>query len=269
MKKMMPETRLENWGTGSPYERYVGRWSRSVASQFLSWLDVPTAQVWGDIGCGTGALAEAILLSTKPASVFAVDRSQGFIMEAKRHISDHRTQFAVADAAALPWKSATCNIVVSGLVLNFVPDALAMVREMVRVAKANGKVAAYVWDYAGGMQMMRLFWDAAIEVSPDDAKLDQAERFPLCQPEPLMALFRNVGLHSPVVHAIEISTVFKDFDDYWSPFLGKQGAAPAYLASLEDEKRNRIREILRERLVSSADGSIALSARAWAVWGTV
>ncbi len=265
----MSETRMENWGTGSPYKRYVGRWSRSVASQFLTWLDLPSAQICGDIGCGTGALVEAILTSAEPTSIFAIDRSQGFISEAKHNITDQRVQFELADAVALPLKSATCNITVSGLVLNFVPDALALVREMVRVTKSNGSVAAYVWDYAGGMQMMRMFWDAAIEVNPDDARLDQAERFPPCQPEPLLALFRDAGLNSPVVRAIEIPTVFKDFDDFWSPFLGRQGAAPTYLVSLENEKRTRIREVLRTRLVPSADGSIALSASAWAVHGTV
>lgn len=265
----MPETRMENWGTGSPYERYVGRWSRSVASQFLTWLDLPSGQVWGDVGCGTGALVEAILTSAEPTSIFANDRSQGFISEAKRNITDQRVLFELADAGALPWRSATCNVTVSGLVLNFVPDVLAMLREMVRVTKSEGRVAAYVWDYAGGMQMMRMFWDAAIEVNPEDAALDQAERFPLCQPEPLMTLFREAGLSSPEVRAIEIPTVFKDFDDYWSPFLGKQGVAPTYLASLGSEKRARIREVLRARLISSADGSIALSARAWAVQGIV
>ena len=142
-------------------------------------------------------------------------------------------------------------------------------REMMRVMRPGGKVAAYVWDYSGGMQMMRHFWDAAIEMNPDDAKLDEARRFPLCQPEPLTALFREVGLNSVAVRAIEIPTVFRDFDDYWLPFIGKQGAAPTYLASLDNARRDRIREALRARLAVSADGSISLMARAWAVRGRV
>jgi hypothetical protein len=175
----------------------------------------------------------------------------------------------VADASALPWANASCNATVSGLVLNFVSDAVAMTQEMVRVTRPGGKVAAYVWDYSGGMEMMRHFWDAAIAVNPEDAALDQAERFPLCRPEPLRLLFRDAGLSSLTVHAIDIPTVFQDFDDYWIPFLGKQGAAPTYLASLDTEKRDRIREVLRSRLVFSANGSIALSARAWAIQGRV
>ncbi len=119
------------------------------------------------------------------------------------------------------------------------------------------------------MQMMRHFWDAATAMNPDDAKLDEAERFPLCQPESLTALFREVGLNAVAVRAIQIRTVFRDFDDDWLPFLGKQGAAPTYLASLDDVRRDRIREALRARLAVAADGSISLMARAWAVQGVV
>jgi trans-aconitate methyltransferase len=265
----MSEPAKEAWDSGSPYERYVGRWSRRVAREFLAWLRIPAGQTWGDVGCGTGALAESILALNEPSSVLAIDRSEGLLAEARRAIADQRARFEQADASALPWPSATCDATVSGLVLNFVPDPIAMAREMVRVTRPKGTVAAYVWDYSGGMQMMRYFWDAAIELSPGDTALDQAERFPLCQPEPLQTLFRDAGLSSVAVRAIEIPTVFQDFDDYWEPFLGKQGAAPTYLATLDGEARDRIREALRARLLPSADGSIVLSARAWAARGTV
>jgi len=214
-------------------------------------------------------VASTILALAEPSSVLASDRSEGFLAEAQRTITDRRARFEAADATALPWASAACDVTVSGLVLNFVADAAAMLREMVRVTRPKGRVAVYVWDYAGGMQMMRQFWDAAAEVSPMETALDEAERFPLCQPEPLEALFRDAGLNSIEVRPIEIPTVFRDFDDYWIPFLGEQGPAPTYLASLDGERRDRIREVLRARLVPSADGSIALSARAWAVQGTV
>jgi hypothetical protein len=108
----------------------------------------------------------------------------------------------------------------------------------------------------------------AVELNPTDSILDQAERHPICRPEPLAALFRAAGLTSVSVRIIEIPTVFRDFDDYWMPFLGKQGAAPAYLASLDGKSRSRIRDALKSRLVPAADGSIAMTARAWAVRGT-
>jgi hypothetical protein len=144
-----------------------------------------------------------------------------------------------------------------------------MARAMVRVTKPGGRVAAYVWDYAGGMQMIRHFWDAAVAVNPDDAKLDQGDRFPICQPEPLRALFEGAGLRSVLVRAIEIPTVFQDFDDYWNPFLGRQGSAPAYLASVSDDAREKIRAHLKARLAPAHGERIELMARAWAVKGLV
>jgi SAM-dependent methyltransferase len=269
MENKMSERAREAWGSGGPYELYVGRWSRKVASEFLAWLGVSSSQTWADVGCGTGALVDGILATAEPQAILAIDRSKGFVAAARSSIPDQRVRLVVAEATALPWASASCAAAVSGLVLNFVPDAAAMVREMVRVTRPSGQVAAYVWDYGGGMEMMRHFWDAAVEVSPADAALDEAERFPLCQPEPLKALFRDVGLTAVAVRSIAVPTVFRDFDDYWTPFLGKQGPAPTYVTSLDRETRDRLREILRARLVAAADGSITLTAQAWAVQGIV
>jgi SAM-dependent methyltransferase len=265
----MPDQALETWNSSHPYERYVGRWSRLVAHEFVSWLAIPSGQTWADVGCGTGALVAAILAQSEPSSVLAIDRSETFIAVSRHTIADPRAQFDVRDATALPWARASCDVTVSGLVLNFVPDANAMIREMVWVTRPNGRIAAYVWDYVGGMQMMRYFWDAARDVTPADAGLDQAERFPLCQPEPLATLFQDAGLCSVSVRAIEVPTVFQDFDDYWSPFLGRQGAAPTYLATVAPQTRDRIRELLRARLVPARDEAIALTATAWAIQGTV
>ncbi len=265
----MSEPPKESWGSGDAYELWVGRWSRIVGEAFVDWLAIPPGQTWGDVGCGTGALAGCILGRSDPAGVLGVDRSEAYVCEAQNRVGDARARFEVGDACALPWTTATCDVTVSGLVLNFVPDSDAMVHEMVRVTRPGGRVAAYVWDYAGGMQMIRHFWDVALELNRGDAQLDQAERFPLCQPGPLEQLFQRVGLISVSVRAIDVPTVFRDFEDYWRPFLGKQGAAPTYLATLRDDTRDRIRDTLRTRLVPSADGSIAMTARAWAVQGSV
>ena len=265
----MNEKPKENWGSAAPYERYVGRWSRKVAREFIEWISMPAGGAWADVGCGTGALVECILANCEPSSVAAVDKAEGFIAEARRNVTDSRVSFETADATILPLRQATFDAAVSGLVLNFVSDHKAMASEMARVTKPGGKVAAYVWDYGSGMEMMRHFWDGAVAVSPHDSKLDQAERFPICQPEPLQALFRDIGLSSISCRAIDIPTVFRDFEDYWNPFLGKQGAAPTYLASVDDSTRERIRALLESRLVPSADGKIALNARAWAVQGIV
>jgi SAM-dependent methyltransferase len=259
----------ETWASGGAYEQYVGRWSRKVAKEFLAWLQLSPGQTWGDVGCGSGALVDSILAGHDPKAVIAIDQSAGFIAEARRRIDDRRVRFEVGDAMALSWPNASCDATVSGLVLNFVSDPATMTREMARVTRPGGKVAAYVWDYARGMQMMRHFWDVAIELNPDDSTLDEAKRFPLCQSEPLKLLFHEAGLTSISVRPIDILTVFGDFDDFWRPFLGKQGPAPTYLASLSEEMRERIRDALKARLVASPDGSIAMTARAWAVQGTV
>jgi ubiquinone/menaquinone biosynthesis C-methylase UbiE len=138
MESMMGEQAHETWDSGSPYERYVGRWSRSVAREFLAWLGIPSGQTWGDVGCGTGALVECILSLAEPASVLAIDRSEALLAEAQRTITDPRVRFELADATALPWARAACDVTVFGLVLNFVPVPLAMVREMVRATRPKG-----------------------------------------------------------------------------------------------------------------------------------
>lgn len=263
----MSEKAREHWGAAVPYERYVGRWSRKIAGEFLAWISVPAGAAWADVGFGTGALLESILTQCEPKSIVGFDKADGFVSAARRNITDPRVSFEKADATALPWDAGTFDVTVSALVLNFVSDPEAMTSEMARVTKAGGRVAHYVWDYGRGMEMMRHFWDAAITVSPNDSKLDQAERFPICQMEPLQALFRDVGLKSVSCRAIDIPTVFLNFDDYWNPFLGNQGAAPTYLASVDGATRENIRALLESRLVPSADGKIALTAGAWAVQG--
>jgi trans-aconitate methyltransferase len=265
----MSRPATEAWDSSHAYEQYVGRWSRKVAAEFLRWLAPARHLSWADIGCGTGAVTSAILAACEPASVRGVDSSAGFVDQARQRIPAPVARFETGDATRLPWESGACDVAVSGLVLNFVPDHEAMAREMVRVTKPGGRVAAYVWDYAGGMQMMRHFWDAAIAVSPDDARLDQAERFPVCQPRPLQALFERVRLRSVAVRAIEIATVFPSFEDYWRPFLGRTGAAPTYLTSLTEEVRQRIRRHLETALAPAGAGPITLIARAWAVQGMV
>jgi hypothetical protein len=139
---------------------------------------------------------------------------------------------------------------------------------MRRVAAPSGTVAAYVWDYAEGMRLMRAFWDAAAALDPAAASLDEGRRFPLCRPEPLARLFAAAGLREVATRAIDVPTVFRDFDDYWDPFLGGQGPAPAYCVGLAEDARTALRERLRTSLPVAPDGRIRLTARAWAVRGT-
>jgi SAM-dependent methyltransferase len=256
------------WAVGAAYEAYVGRWSRLVAREFVPWLRVSANGVWVDVGCGTGALVEEILSSASPRQVEGVDSSDGFIANNQRRIVDRRASFRVGDARALPQRDESADAVVSGLVLNFVQEPSQAVREMRRVARpGTGVVAAYVWDYGDRMDLMRYFWQAAVELDPDAKALDEGRRFPMCWSDPLRKIFSDAGLEQVEVRAIDVPTRFRDFDDYWSPFLGGQGPAPAYAMSLSEERRARLRERVRAALPVAADGSIDLLARAWAVRG--
>ena len=257
----------DNWASGDLYEPYVGRWSRQVAKGFLKWLDVPSQRRWLDVGCGTGALSQTILDICDPQAVKGIDRSDGFVSYARANVIDPHTTFEVGDAQSLPVDSETYDAAVSGLVLNFVPAPEKMISEMKRAVKKDGVVAVYVWDYAGEMQMMRQFWDAALALDPAVADLDESPRFPICNPNALQALFQGLGLKQAETRAIDVETHFKDFDDYWNPFLGGQGPAPTYAMSLSEEKRIKLRDQIRANLPIAADGSIPLIARAWAARG--
>lgn len=263
----MPSDRKDTWAAGDLYEPYVGRWSRLVARDFLDWLAVPPGRNWLDVGCGTGALSQTILQRAQPRSVKGIDPSAGFVAHAAAHVVDPRAAFEVADAQSLPLEAAAFDAAVSGLVLNFVPNPATAVAEMRRVVRRGGIVAAYVWDYADGMQLMRHFWDAAAALDPAAAKLDEGVRFPLCREAPMAALLESAGLDRIETRAIDVPTRFRDFDDYWNPFLGGQGPAPTYAMSLAEDKRAALRERIRAGLPIASDGSIALVARAWAVRG--
>jgi SAM-dependent methyltransferase len=238
-----------------------------VAREFLGWLAVPSGGRWLDVGCGTGALTEIILSVAAPDEVVGMDPSPAFVAFARDQVKDPRVRFDIGDARALRADPATFDAVVAGLVLNFVPEPGEAVAEMARVARPDGTVAAYVWDYAEGMQMIRHFWDAAGALDPGARELDEGSRFTLCRPDPLADLFRRAGLDNVEVRAIDIPTVFRDFDDYWSPFLAGQAPAPAYAMSLSQERRTMLRDRIRASLPTNTKGEHHLTARAWAVRG--
>ncbi len=188
----------EVWASGAAYEPYVGRWSRLVAPEFLRWLAIRHGARWVDVGCGTGAVVEAILRQADPSEVVGIDPSAAYVEYAQAHIIDPRARFEVGSASALPLDDAQVDAVVTGLVLNFVPDAVQALAEMVRVTRPGGTVGAYVWDYAGQMQLMRQFWDAAGALDPRARELDEGCASPCaarsrcrpCSPEPAWPMCR-------------------------------------------------------------------------------
>jgi ubiquinone/menaquinone biosynthesis C-methylase UbiE len=249
------------------YEGYVGRWSRLVAPQFIDWLEIAPERAWLDVGAGTGILTQAILDKASPTKVIAVDLSPEFIELARQNVQDARVEFRVEDAAKIAYESPQFDVAVAGLVLNFVPDPKQATQNMTQAVKAGGTVAAYVWDYGGQMEMMRHFWDAATKVDHSASEMEAGQRFEICRPENLRALFESVDLKAVDAIPIDIQTPFQNFDDYWLPFLGAQGSVSKYLRGLNDQTLNAIRDQLQRQLPTTEDGKIPLVARAWAVKG--
>jgi hypothetical protein len=182
---------------------------------------------------------------------------------AERELKDGRARFLLSDAARLPY--GPFDAVVSGLVLDAVPDAAAAVAAMRASASRDGLIAAYVWDY-DSVELMRYFWEAAADLYPEAAGR-AGSACPRPGPEGLGGLWREAGLAEVSSTTIDIETVFADFSDYWRPFLGGQGPAPAYCMSLDETRRAALREHLRKKLPVASDGSIPLTARAQAVSG--
>jgi SAM-dependent methyltransferase len=244
----------------------MGRWSRRIGGAFLEWLAAAKGGNWLDVGCGTGALTETIGLCAHPGSVIGCDPAESFVAYAREHVRVANTSFHVAGTTDLPRHDAGFDVIVSGLALNFLPDPLAAVRVMRERLNPEGVVAAYVWDYEAGLEFVRCFWDAAVAGDPAAALLDEGARFPLCREPALRSLFQEAGLSTVETARLEISTKFEDFEDYWAPFLGGTGPAPAYVSSLRESDRGALQDRLRRRL-APAGGPVHLRARAWAVRG--
>ena len=263
---MAEAQRHDAWQAGDSYDVYMGRWSRQVAPRFLEWLNLEDGLDWLEVGCGTGALSAAIIERCDPESLIAIDPSEGFLQKARANVSDPRVEFRLGDAQALDLPSGSRHVAVSSLVLNFVPDRGMALREMRRVVWPGGVVGFYVWDYpGGGIEFMRAFWNAATALDPDAMDLRENRRFPFCTPDRLTDMAREAGLRSIEWTAIEVPTLFGDFDDFWKPFTLGAGPAPGYCANLEPAGRERLRERLSRSLPYAADGTIPMKARAWAV----
>lgn len=257
------------WSSGDAYQKFMGRWSSLVAEKFLNWLAIPTEKSWLDVGCGSGTLTKLILEKQRPAKIISIDSSEEFISYAKKKLNIPIVQFDVGRAESLNIDSNSIDAVVSGLVLNFISEPEVAIREMIRVTKPSGKIGAFLWDYSEGMQMLRYFWDAAVELDDKAIAFDEGIRFPLCRKGELELLFRKTGLKEVEGVPVEVDTYFKNFNEFWKPFLGNVGPAPAYAMGLDLKKRKQLEMKVRYSLPVNKDGSILIGAKAWAVKGTV
>jgi SAM-dependent methyltransferase len=245
---------------GDGYERFMGRWSRRLAPLFVTFAGVTEGDRVLDVGSGTGALAAAV----ESARVTGIEPSPVYVRYAREYAGDG-VRFEVGDALALPFSDDAFDRTLSMLVLNFVPDPPAALQQMIRVTRPGGVVAAAVWDYGDGMQMLRTFWDAAVADDPEAAPRDE-RHMPLSTRGSLAELARTHGLQDVDEQPLTIETAFASFDDYWQPFQCGQGPAGAYVSSLPESARQALESRLRERL---GNAGFALRARAWAVRGVV
>jgi SAM-dependent methyltransferase len=245
----------------------VGRWSRVIAPSFLQWLAVPAGARWLDVGCGTGALTNAIIGEAQPSSLSCVDSSAPYLAHATAGRWDERVTFDTGDATALPYSDRAFDAVVSGLLLNFV-DADASVAEQRRVVRDKGLVGAYVWDYAGEYELVRYFWDSAAAVDPAAAAHDPGLRFPLCEPHALAALFRRHGLRNISTTRLIGIASFANFLEYWQTLDVRQGSLAEYLSAIDATTRGAIRSRLEEAVPRRPSGGLQLKLSAVAVVGS-
>jgi len=252
------------------YERFMGRWSRLVASPLVDFTGLPARGRMLDVGSGTGSLAFAIAERNGRAHVLGIDPSKEYVAYAiSRNPFPDRASFEVGDAQQLHFPDASFDAALSLLVFNFIPDPKKALLELRRVTKPGGKLSAAVWDYGAGMRMLRTFWDAAVHLDPGAEKLDE-KHMPLCRAGELSALWKQGGLENVHEQSIDIKMRFESLADYWDPFLLGQGPAGSYVRHLDPDKLQALRGEVKGRLSLPAENTpLVLPARVWSVRGMV
>jgi SAM-dependent methyltransferase len=256
---------------GDGYELQMGRWSRRLAPAFIEFAGITAAERVLDVGCGTGNLSLCLAGNPRIARVTGLDLSPAYVEHAKRKNLDPRVDFEVGDACALPFADASFDHAVSMLVLQFIPEAERAVREMRRVTRAGGTVAAATWDTSGGLVAYRMVFDTAALLDRNgEALRATAYARPLCRPGELARAWRDAGLVDVAQDMLTIRMDFTSFADFWAPAEGREGPVAAYVSTLNAEARSKLRHAVRlAYLNGEPDGPRSYAATAWVVRGKV
>ncbi len=246
------------------YDRHIGRYGPALAARLIAAAGLSPGQRALDVGCGPGALTAALAELLGAGNVAAVDPSEPFARACGSRVPGVRVEVAAAEA--LPFGDDSFDASLSQLVVNFMSDAPAGVGEMRRVTRPGGTVAAAVWDYADGMTLLRRFWDAAVALDPDAARLDEGVSMPYCRPDELERLWLEAGLRDVETSELVVEAGYSGFDDLWQPLESGVGPSGAYAAALPAQRRTRLRDELRRRL-GAGEEPFRLTARAWCVVG--
>jgi SAM-dependent methyltransferase len=252
------------------YDRFMGRWSAHLAPLFVRFAGVEDGQRILDVGCGTGSLTRALLSNSKAIRVEGVDPTAAYVAFAQQAVEDARAEFQVSAAEALPFPDSTFDAALALLVLQDIADPDRAIREMARVTRRGGRVAACQWDFANGLPMLSLFWDAAEVLAPKEIARRRADASP-SKPAGLGDLaeyWTRAGLRDITTGSLEIAMRFCAFHDFWQPFLAGSTPTSAFAAALNRETGGDLERALRDRIPDiQSDGSFVLPARAWAVVG--
>ena len=255
---------------GDGYELLMGRWSWRLALPFLDFVGITSnSERILDVGCGTGHLARAAAANSQAGEIIGVDLSPVYVRHAALRNQDDRVIFRVGDACALDLPDHSFDLVLSLLMLHFVPNGSQAIAEMKRVAKPGSVVGAAVWDVRGGFVANRMFFDTAavLDARANDRRGQNYTR-PMTRPGELADAWRAAGFEKVIETALCIRMDFASFADYWAPYAGKDGPGAQYVATLNYSEREALRDAVRAAyLDGEVDGPRSYAAVAWAVKG--